>query len=718
MKQPHIINKLKPLGKFDLKQYMKFLSKFLKILDILSEIVLRRIGISLRLIAAFLLLSFIPLCIVGLVSIDRSTAAMEENISRYSMQIVDQVKNNLANEVKKFEDLSLEIMVSKQVSDYVGSKNSEDVMAGFQSMRDLNDYIANKVNISSNISSICLYPDKNTTAFGTNNLINVNATDNNIFDKILKSDGMPQWIYFEKSQLAGNLTVNTPVLFRKVTNIATGKTVGVLQIAPKIETLRNIYENIDIGKDEKILFLDGKNRIISALDKDVLGKPVEKEIFDYLASLSGKKEFLKKPGFFWMNMSDTKMLVCYSFIDRLDWKVVSTVPFNNLMQKTNEIKGAVLWIAFFCIIAAFIISFLVTRSVSIPINRISRSVEELRKGDFTTQLDVKYRDEISEFALNFNSMVSDVSKMIKDVHKASIDVVESSEQIAAHSAQAASAAEQVSGAISDMANGSSEQAFEAQKGKETMDALARNLNIIIENTAVVQEVTNKTKDLSEYSLGVVNDLSSKAKETSKVTSGIISQINTLNHDMKQITSIVKVIVNIAEQTNLLALNAAIEAARAGEAGRGFAVVADEVRKLAEQSKNASSSISSIISGIIKRTNETFVAASEATVTIDKQMEAVEHTNSSFKSILSATAEIVSQLEKMNQLIKNMDELKEKAVATMDNVSIISQASAAASQEVNATTEEQIASASQLADLAKNLNRMAGELESSMSRFKV
>lgn len=726
MNRPKFTKKISLLPQFNMLKKFEKNTKILGFIDTLSENALRRISISFRLIASFILLSFIPLLIVGYVAVNKSSKAMEENVSRYSIEIAKQLSGKISAELKKFSDMMIETSVSKEISNFSSAANKSDFQQLFTIMRDLESYFTNKT-VSSSLEFIGYVDDKTGKFVGGKQIIYRDNKDG-IYKKIISSKGKAEWIYMKDAERdessnskSSAQTLNMPVLFKKAVNVLSSEVLGVVYMVPNKDTFNKLLSGIvlDEAGEGEVFLLNQDNLIVGSSNAEKYGIPITNEIYDKINNLekSVKDTSQIEPGYFRIKLNGVDNLVCYSFLTE-GWKVVTAVPFENLMKETNEIGSIVFVIGLICILFALFFSYMVTRSVSIPIGHINNAMEELKKGDFTQQLNVKYKDEISTLADKFNSMIIDIRMMINDVKKITHEVVKSSKAVETHSIQALSASEQIAEAVGEMAIGSSEQAFESQKGKENMDALAEKLNMIVENTAAVQETTNKTKKLSEDSIMVVNDLNDKAKEASSAAETIVAQINDLNHDMKQITNIIKVIVNIAEQTNLLALNAAIEAARAGEAGKGFAVVADEVRKLAEQSKNASSTISSIIAKIMAKTSQVVDAANTASDTINKQMSAVHQTDETFKSIISATKEIVVQLDKMNAFVKSIDEMKEVAVKSMESISMISQSSAAASEEVNATTEEQIASANQLADLSRSLNELAVSLEHSIVKFKV
>ena len=286
------------------------------------------------------------------------------------------------------------------------------------------------------------------------------------------------------------------------------------------------------------------------------------------------------------------------------------------------------------------------------------------------------------------------------------------------SVQSHSNSAQVATTIEEIAKGASSQAQEISESVGQLNTLSSNIDKVGNDINNVSGVVYSTKKLSEDALVAVKSLNDKALETKSVSVKIIDDINNLDRDMKAIEKVIDAIAGIAEQTNLLSLNAAIEAARAGEAGRGFAVVAAEVRKLADQSKNATTIISNIISSIKKKTEVTVEAANSASEIIKKQMEAVTETDHSFKTIFSSMDGISNQIREVEESLKTVMRSKDRVISTIENVSAVSEEAAATSQEVTASTQEQIAGAEALSNVASKLQQMAEELNKAIVIFKV
>jgi methyl-accepting chemotaxis protein len=198
----------------------------------------------------------------------------------------------------------------------------------------------------------------------------------------------------------------------------------------------------------------------------------------------------------------------------------------------------------------------------------------------------------------------------------------------------------------------------------------------------------------------------------------MASIQELNDNSRSIGQIVKVIGNIANQTNLLSLNAAIEAARAGAMGKGFAVVADEVRKLAEKSVTAANEISAIIKDTQGKTARTVEQAAATESILISQNHAVQNTIQIFERISESMGLFSRQVDQIRASIANMESNKEKAVFSIQNISAVSQQTAASSEEVAASAQEQLAGIELLTGKVQELKSTADALKENISKFKL
>ena len=193
-------------------------------------------------------------------------------------------------------------------------------------------------------------------------------------------------------------------------------------------------------------------------------------------------------------------------------------------------------------------------------------------------------------------------------------------------------------------------------------------------------------------------------------------VNT-NESAEKIERASLMIKSIAEQTNLLALNAAIEAARAGEAGRGFAVVAEEIRKLAEQSSEFTEEISAIILDLTNKTEHGVSKMEDVSKIVESQNLSVKDTNEKFEGIAQALKRMEGLIEDVISSGKTMEEKKNFITGIMENLSAISQESAAGTEEASASVEEQTATMTEIANASEELANLAKEMQESISRFK-
>ncbi len=360
----------------------------------------------------------------------------------------------------------------------------------------------------------------------------------------------------------------------------------------------------------------------------------------------------------------------------------------------------------------------ISRSVTKPIDELLVVAKEIADGNLAVSITNDSKDEVGQLSAAITVMVSNLRNLVGQVQDSSAKVSSTAEEMSASSEEMTSASNQIADTVSEISKGAQNQSSKSQEVSRAMNDMTQSVQEVATNAQKAAEdaadANTLTQEVGKSTEGLTHTMGN-IKGSIDQSASVISQ---LDEKSKQIGEIVILITNIADQTNLLALNAAIEAARAGEHGRGFAVVADEVRKLAEESGTAASQISDLIHDIQEGTTGAVTAMEESTKEADAGVEALEAVMVPIKNVIVGVESVTTMVQDIAAAAEEQSASIEEVTSSVEDVSAIAEESAAGTQEASAAVEEQTASMEELATAAQGLSAMAESLQEVASRFKL
>jgi len=359
------------------------------------------------------------------------------------------------------------------------------------------------------------------------------------------------------------------------------------------------------------------------------------------------------------------------------------------------------------------------KSITGPLKLMVSLCKDLASGDFRAKpRQVQQKDEIGELADALVDMRENIHTVLRHVTESSQQVAASAEELTASAEQSSLAVNQVAESINAVAAGAEQQ----------LTAVAQVSNVVEQMSAGIEQTAANSTEVTNHSLLAakksaegdlaVNKAVNQMSHIEETVNNSAHVVGKLGERSKEIGQIVDTISGIAGQTNLLALNAAIEAARAGEQGRGFAVVAEEVRKLAEQSQEAAKQIADLITEIQRDTEEAVLTMTTGTEEVKIGTQVVTAAGQTFKEIAGLIQNVSGQVKEISASMQQMASGSEQIVTSVQLVNSHSKKSVDESQMVSAATEEQSASMEEISSASQSLAKLAEELQTTVSQFKI
>jgi len=488
-----------------------------------------------------------------------------------------------------------------------------------------------------------------------------------------------------------------------------GRVLGVVALDMTFDAVTNIVNNLDVGyKGYPFMFDQNGVAIVHPQyqGKDMSDNPVIKQLYK------------KDAGAFGYTFENEKRFMYFTTIPKLGWKVGAVYKEADLLAVSRSITTKMIIISLIAIVVAIVAVYFLSRSIVKPLIYLKDQVQKVAAGDLTVHVQSKAKDEIGQLSNHFNHMVNEMRALIHQVNDSINELAASADHLSAVSEETMATSEQVTGAINDIAKGATEQASDLDVMNHQTTALSKQMETVGQSATEMHMLSNNTKEASYNGLEKLNELQTKSNEAKDELQAVEKVMGDLAEKMKKIDEVIQTITAISAQTNLLALNASIEAARAGEHGKGFAVVAEEVRKLAEQSAQATESIRGTIATIQQQADLAMQAVDRSKAMYNEQQVAMQTTADSFMKIVSVMEELSASISHITNEVKNMNENKNKVMEAIQSISAISQQSAAAAEEVAASAEDQLRALSTVTESAETLNQMSRQLQELVERFKV
>jgi methyl-accepting chemotaxis protein len=355
----------------------------------------------------------------------------------------------------------------------------------------------------------------------------------------------------------------------------------------------------------------------------------------------------------------------------------------------------------------------------IPLGKLSIMAEQIAKGDLNvSSLEVKSKDEVAQLSRSFNIMAGNLRNLIQTVKQASENLAASSEELLASAEQTNGATQQVCTSIDEIATGADVQLKQIQESTVAINEVSSGIQTIANASSAVAKASEETTYKAQLGEDNITQAVTQMRTIENNVIKTSKSIKTLDERSKEIEKIVVAISDISNQTNLLALNAAIEAARAGEHGKGFAVVADEVRKLAEQSNQSATQITELIQSIQSDTLTTVDQMNTVSEDVLHGVSIIENTGQAFKEILDSAQSLASVVQEVTSITEEIAASTEQVAASFVDVNAITDQATSKTQMVAGLAQEQSASMEEITASAETLSKLASELSEEIGKFRL
>lgn len=451
--------------------------------------------------------------------------------------------------------------------------------------------------------------------------------------------------------------------------------------------------------------------------KEKVGQPVENAV---IKGVVQQLQDGKKPGTTVVeyDFNGTTKYSAYTILNNENILVL-TADESEALAGITTVTGVAVGIIAIVVLIAIIISFIMGRRLMRPLVKVSTIIEDVANGNIEADFSVvkESNDEIGLIIEKMKELTQSLGSIVGKIRNSSDTMSSNSYELNDTSSQTLAANNEISKAVEDVAEGSTGMAASISKINENLLEMSNETKDI---NASVDEIKNQTVAVQDSSKIMNDKIKSMQDSSHKMDEGISAiskRIETVNTTVDKVSNIVSVIEEISSETNLLSLNASIEAARAGDAGKGFAVVAQEIRVLSDNTNTELENVKQIISSLVEECRYCVQASGTIVEDNAKQKEEIKAVLDEFGSLDEQIQKTAEKADEIEELVTAMIELNDDITKSSNSLTDVSAANAAATEEMNANIEELNAMMHGVSEMAEHMNNESDGLKEALSFFR-